>query len=114
MRADPDRAGHGGCPFPHRPLIGPQHTTTDWYLASFVLSQGIPLLGWRRLGPKKVEFRFLAGQRLHDALRLYWACVPTIVVPADLFAAHRRLKTRDPLAHPPTKVLPFPCDDDLR
>ncbi len=64
------------------PVSSPQYVTTDWYLASFVLCQGIPLTGWRRIGPKKVEFRFPAGQRLHDALRLYWAGVPTIVVPA--------------------------------
>lgn len=89
-------------------MTEPHHITTDWYLASFILSQGIPLLRWRRIGPKKVEFRFPAGQQLHDALRLYWAGVPMFVVPAELFAAHRRLKTRDPLAHPPTNARPFP------
>ena len=103
---------HGGRPFPHHLLIDAQYATTDWYLASFILNQGIPLAGWRRIGPKKVEFRFPAGRRLHHVLRLYWACVPTILVPVELFAAHRRLKTRDPLGHPPIRL--FPHDDDTR
>lgn len=88
------------------------YVTTDWYVASFVLSQGIPLVAWRRVSPKVVEFHFPAGPRLHGLLRLYWACAPTVVVPAWLFAAHRRLKTRDPLAHPP--IRPFPRPDDAR
>lgn len=71
-----------------------RHTTHDPYLASFVLSEGAVLLGCRRVGPKTVAFTFVADARLHDLLRLYWSGAPTAVVPARLFGALRRLKSR--------------------
>ncbi len=83
--------------FPTPPMTDPQYTTTDWYLAAFVLSQGVPLAGCRRVAPKKVEFFFPASERLHAILRRYWCNEPTVVVPSRLFAAHRRLKTRAPM-----------------
>ncbi len=75
----------------------PHHTISDPYLASFVLCQGAVLASCRRLGPKKVEYRFVADRHLHALLRLYWRGVPTIVVPARLFAALRQLKSRSPM-----------------
>ena len=70
------------------------YTTNDPYLSSFVLSEGAILAGCRRLGPKKVEFRFAADEQLHDLLRLYWSGVATPLVPGRLFAALRQLKSR--------------------
>src|SRR5437588_10333150 len=67
----------------------PHYTTTDPYLASFVLSQGVVLAGCTRLGPQKVEYRLMADCHLHALLRLYWSGVPTIVVPIRLFAVLR-------------------------
>ena len=79
------------------PLNVPHHKTNDPYLASFVLSEGGEFAGCTRLGPKKVEFRFVANRHLHALLRLYWRAVPTIVIPVRLFAALRRLKSRPPV-----------------
>ncbi len=75
-------------------LNAPHDTTNDPYLASFVLSEGAVLAGCTRLGPKKVEFRFLADQRLHELLRLYWSGVATPIAPLRLFGVHRELKKR--------------------
>lgn len=82
---------------PHPRMTDPQYTTSDWYLAAFVLSQGIALTGCRRVAPKKVEFSFLASEQVHAILRRYWRDEPTVLVPSRLFAAHRRLKTRAPM-----------------
>lgn len=71
----------------------PQYTTRDFYLASFVLSEGAVLVGVKRLGPKKVEFRFLAGPELHTLLRLYWRNEPVLLTPSQLFNSHRELKS---------------------
>jgi hypothetical protein len=75
-------------------VIDAQHTTHDPYLASFLLSERAILLNSRRIGPKTVAFSFAADERLHDLLRLYWSETPTVTVPAWLFAALRRLKSR--------------------
>jgi hypothetical protein len=72
----------------------PHYTTNDPYLASFVLSEGAVLAGCTRLGPKKVEFRFVADRSLHNLLRLYWSGNLTFVSPGRLFAALRQLKSR--------------------
>ena len=70
------------------------HITNDPYLASFVLSEGAVLTGSTRLGPKTVEFRFIADRRLHDLLRLYRSGERIFVSPVQLFAALRMLKKR--------------------
>lgn len=72
----------------------PHYTTNDPYLASFVISEGGMLAGCQRLGPKKVEFRFLADRDLHQTLRVYWSRLPVYAVPYRLFAALRMLKSR--------------------
>jgi hypothetical protein len=86
-----------GAPFPGRPMTAPEYRTTDTYLAAFLVSQGIDLAGFRRIGPKKVEFRFPAGRRLHGLLRVYWSGEPVLFTLARLFAAHRQLKSKSPL-----------------
>ena len=70
------------------------HRTTDPYLASFLSSQKAALAGCTRIGPKKVEFRFVADRRLHALLRLYWSGEPVLLVPARLLASLRALKSR--------------------
>ena len=80
--------------FPCPRMSAPHYKTNDPYLASYVLSEGALLTGCRRLGPKKVEFRFAADERLHDLLRLYWSGVATPLAPVRLFAALRQLKSR--------------------
>ena len=72
----------------------PQHITTDPYLASFLTSQKAQLAGCKRVGPKKVEFRFVAERRLHDLLRLYWSNEPVLCVPARIMDAMRTIKSR--------------------
>ena len=72
----------------------PEYTTNDPYLASFVVSEGGVLAGCRRLGPKRVEFRFVPSRQLHQILRVYWSGLPVHVTPYRLFAALRMLKSR--------------------
>jgi hypothetical protein len=75
-------------------MTEPNYKTHDPYLASFLLSEGGVLAGCTRNGPKQVEFRFVADRALHELLRLYWSGVPMLVVPCELFAALRKLKSR--------------------
>ena len=70
------------------------YTTNDPYLASFVISEGGVLAGCQRLGPKKVEFRFVPDRQLHEILRVYWSRLPIHVTPYCLYAALRFLKRR--------------------
>lgn len=76
-------------------MTQPLYACPDFYLASFLLYQGAVLVGCTRLGPKRVEFRFVADERLHQLLRAYWSRRPVHLVAAELFDAHRRLKSRD-------------------
>lgn len=77
---------------PSPPMPPAEYVTTDFYLSAFLCHKGATLLGLRRLGPKKVEFRFEAGEHLHGLLRLYWGGTLTPVVPWELFLCLRRLK----------------------
>ncbi len=70
----------------------PQYLTTDFYLAAFLCNRGGALLSLRRLGPKKVEFRFRTGEQLHELLRLYWSGNLVPVIPWELFMCYHRLK----------------------
>ena len=74
-------------------MTAPHYTTRDFYLASFVLSEGGALTGVKRLGPKRVEFRFVADRWLHQLLRLYWSGEPVWVKPIKLFSALKELKS---------------------
>lgn len=73
-------------------MPAPEYVTTDIYLSSFLLHRGATLTGLRRLGEKRVEFRFATGPGLHTLLRLYWSGEHTPVVPWELFMSLRRLK----------------------
>ena len=72
----------------------PEHVTTDLYAAAFLAHRGATFLGLKRLGRKKVEFRFAADEHLHHLLRLYWGGALTPVVPWELFMTLRRLKNQ--------------------
>ncbi|MCI0458579.1 MAG: hypothetical protein L0Z62_16570 [Gemmataceae bacterium] len=75
-------------------MTSPLYKTTDPYLASFLKYQGAVMEGCTRIGPKKVEFRFVADHRLHDLLRVYWHRQPVPLIPSLLFDALRFLKSR--------------------
>lgn len=72
----------------------PLYRTTDIYLACFLLHADAVLAGCRRLRPKKSEFSFIADERLHQLLRLYWREVPAPVVPARFLRTLTFLKRR--------------------
>jgi len=73
-------------------MTSAEYKTTDRYLASFLAFRGSALTGHRRVGPKKVEFRFRADPELHELLRLYWSGRLTPLIPAELFSSFHRLK----------------------
>ena len=51
----------------------PSHyETANVYLASFLICQGLPLAGWRRVSERRVQYRFDANDKLHECLRLWW------------------------------------------
>ena len=79
--------------FPQTPVHPSCYETFDVYLASYLLSQGAILQGHERVGKRRTLFRFASDEKLHELLRLYWRRLPMPVVPADLFAALRRLKS---------------------
>ncbi len=73
-------------------MDAPLYRTTDIYLASFLVTQGAELTGHERLGPKRTEYRFVAGRPLHEQLRLYWSGEPVLLVPWVLLATLHRLR----------------------
>jgi hypothetical protein len=89
----------------------PEYLTTDFFLASFLVHKGATLRGLRRLGPKKVEFRFQTGEHLHGLLRLYWSGNIVPVIPWEMFLCYHRLKCLsidryDPLPGPASPETP--------
>lgn len=80
------------------------YTTNDPYLASFLLSEGSRLIGYRRLGRRRVEFRFAADRTLHELVRLYHSRRLLQISPARLFESLKELKRRPvrlPAREPP-------------
>ena len=75
-------------------MTPPAYTTTDPYLACFLVCEGGQLTGLLRTGPKKVLYSFAPSRELHVLLRLYWGGQPLPVVPSKLFATHFELKCR--------------------
>lgn len=88
------------------------YETANVYLASFLRSQGATLLGFERVGKRRVLFRFAADEKLHDLVRWYWGAAPVAIVPLALFGSLRRLKSmvrRRPAPTPGTALaLPAP------
>jgi hypothetical protein len=94
------------------------YETSNVYLASFLYSQGITLDGFTRPSARRVVYRFLADETLHELLRLYWGNFPLPIVPTSLFDALQNLKrlvrrrpvgfTQRPLYSSPPAALPPP------
>ena len=80
------------------------YETSNVYLASFLRCQGMKLDGFERVSPRRVQFRFVAHEKIHELLRLYWGNVPLPLVPAALFASLRDLKSL--IRRRPGKVVP--------
>jgi hypothetical protein len=68
------------------------YETSNVYLASFLFRQGATLDGFTRPSARRVVYRFLADEKLHELLRLYWGNFPLPIVAASLFAAVQQLK----------------------
>ena len=73
-------------------MTTPEYVTNDFFLAAFLVHKGATIRGLRRLGPKRVEFRFETGETVHGLLRLYWSGHVAPVVPWELFLCYHRLK----------------------
>ena len=73
-------------------MTAPLHATTDPLLAGYLDAQGAALDHCQRLGPKKVAYRFVADERLHGLLRLYWSGQPVPMVPGRFAESLRKLK----------------------
>ena len=73
-------------------MTPPEYVTNDFFLAAFLVHKGATILGLRRLGPKRVEFRFETGEKLHELLRLYWSGRIASVIPWEMFLCYHRLK----------------------
>lgn len=93
------------------PAVNPaSYLTTDIYLAAFLDHKGIDLLGLRRLGPKKVEFRFATDRETHNLIRLFGSDQFVSVIPRELFGSLRRLKNSsinrydDPFIYPLPRI----------
>ena len=70
----------------------PLYTTTDPHIAGYLDASGAALDHCRRLGPKKVAYRFVADARLHSLLRLYWSGQTVPMVPGQFAESLRKLK----------------------
>jgi hypothetical protein len=99
------------------------YETSDFYLASYLHYSGCSLTDHLRVSPRRVVFRFVSDEKLHEVLRVYWRNQPVPVVPLQLFASFRRLKsitrakpesaegqepTASPLLAGDTSDLPYP------
>ena len=82
----------GGIPSPTLRMNPSQYETSDKYLGSFLLSQGATLAGYARVSTRRVVFRFVASERLHELLRLYRNLTAVPLVPLQFVAALRTLK----------------------
>ncbi len=73
--------------------MNPSHyETSDKYLGSFLLSQGASLVSYSRVSTRRVVFRFVTNERLHELLRVYRTLTPVTFVPLQFVAALRCLK----------------------
>lgn len=96
-------------PFTMAAFFSPQvmnhslHETSDVYLAAYLLSQGATFTGCRRVGRRRNVFSFVADEKLHELLRLYWRNMPIALVPAQVFGCLRRLKSISRLPSKPSR-----------
>ena len=69
------------------------YETSNVYLASFLRCQGADFLGFERVSERRVQFQFIADEKVHALLRLYWSSTPVPLVPLGLFGALRYFKS---------------------
>jgi hypothetical protein len=74
-------------------MPSPLYETSDHYLASFLLSQGVTLSEVVRVGKRRTVFRFAATEATHELLRQYWRQQEMRLIPLRLFTAHQRIKS---------------------
>ena len=67
--------------------------TTDIYAASFAISQGARMEGCDRSDPRRVIFLLEKSPKLDGLLDTYWSGTPVEVVPSQLFASLKHLKS---------------------
>ncbi len=67
--------------------------TTDIYAASFAISQGVRLEGCDRRDSRRVVFLLERNAKLDGLLENYWNGEPVTVVPSQLFASLKHLKS---------------------
>lgn len=73
-------------------MTASRYETSNTFLASFLLSQGVRLGSFEHVSARRVLYRFVADDKLHECLRLYWSGIPTPITPGYLFATLHRLK----------------------
>ena len=73
-------------------MTNSRYETANVYLASFLFAHGVTLDGFERVGSRRVVYRFVADEKLHELLRLYWGNFPLPIASASLFAALQNLK----------------------
>src|SRR5262249_10159020 len=78
---------------PCRMTSSSHYETSNVYLASFLLSQGVALDGFSYVSARRVQYRFIATEKLHQLLRVYWGNLPMALVPSMLFSSLQRLKS---------------------
>lgn len=67
--------------------------SSDIYLSAYLLSQGATLEGVRRGADNKVTFLLQRESAFSDLLTAYWSNEPVSVVPAQLYASLKFLKS---------------------
>ncbi|MFH0851712.1 MAG: hypothetical protein V1876_03100 [Candidatus Peregrinibacteria bacterium] len=66
---------------------------SDLYVASFLVSQGAQLEGTERTPDGRVHFLLRRMEGMDELLQAYWSNSPVSVVPAQLFASLKFLKS---------------------
>lgn len=66
---------------------------SDLYAASFLISQGAQLEGTERSLDGRVHFHLRRMEGMDELLQTYWQNTPVPVVPAQLYASLKYLKS---------------------
>ena len=74
--------------------MSPQHRfeSSDIYLSSYLLSQGARLQGVER-DKERMTFLIVREEGLDELLKAYWSNEPVTVIPAQLYASLKFLKS---------------------
>ncbi|MAE68454.1 hypothetical protein CL635_01425 [bacterium] len=66
---------------------------TDIYASAYLLSQGVELDGTERTPDGRVHFHLRRIEGMDELMQVYWSNKPTPVVPAQLYASLKFLKS---------------------